>query len=432
MPNRGINIEKINQPEVAISGKYYFLGIGIDNYLNLPNLFNAVRDVKEVSDTLLRQYTFEPQYNFLLLNEQASRHNILSTLSRLTKEITENDNLIIYYSGHGKYNQTIDLAYWLLYDSTPNEEYTGISNDELLRFVKNINSKHTWLISDSCFSGSLISTYRSALFGKLYSYKSRWITSSGRFQDLVIDGEPGNNSPFAKALITYLKNNKENYIRLSEINHYLIQTVASNSEQIPITGAIAGSGHEGGELVICLRRIEFPIDAQQPTTNDDELWQIALNRNVVSAYNEYLAKYENGSHALKAKEKIVKIEREKFTFRLCRKKEHFSTYIELFPDGIYIKEANKQLEINIISIISECKKKMMDGKFDKVYKVLFKQIIELEEGKQYWLQISQLASRWSSLRQENNFGVMDFKDYNLMVNQLNKSALELLDEIENG
>lgn len=427
--SKGINLENAKEP---ILGKYYFLGIGIDRYQQLPNLFNAVRDVKEVSEILLNKYTFEQQDTILLFDEQATRDNILDTLSRLSEQVSENDNLIIYYSGHGKYNQIIDLAYWLLFDSMPNKDYTGISNDELSRFVKSINSKHTWLISDSCFSGSLIAKYRFFFFEKLNALKSRWVTSSGRFQDLVIDGKPGNNSPFAKALIVYLKNNKEEYISLSQINQYLIATVASNSEQIPVSGPLRDMGHEGGELVICLRNTNTSKQVNEIEEKGEyEMWRIAAQQNNISAYNEYLKKYEKGEHALKAKEKIIEIEREKFTFRLCRKKEHFSTYIALYPNGIYLNDANKNLEINIISIVAECKKKLMDGDFNKVYKILFKEIIELEEGKEYWLQISQLSSRWSSLRQENNFGVVDYKDYNLMINQLNKSALELLDEIEN-
>ena len=78
-------------------GNYYALIIGNNDYQSMSTLVTAINDAKEAERILKNQYQFKTQ---LLVN--ATRYQILSALNKLREDLQENDNLLIYYAGHGK------------------------------------------------------------------------------------------------------------------------------------------------------------------------------------------------------------------------------------------------------------------------------------------------------------------------------------------
>ena len=78
-------------------GRYHALVIGSDDYQTLPRLRTAVADAREVESLLRTRYGFNTT---LVLN--ATRYQILSALNDLRETLTEDDNLLIYYAGHGE------------------------------------------------------------------------------------------------------------------------------------------------------------------------------------------------------------------------------------------------------------------------------------------------------------------------------------------
>jgi hypothetical protein len=97
------------------NGSYYALVIGIDQYRTpLPNLKTAVNDAKAVAQILSRRYGFQVE---LLLDGDATRSNILNAMSRYRRALRANDNLLIYYAGHGESDPDADKAYWLPADA---------------------------------------------------------------------------------------------------------------------------------------------------------------------------------------------------------------------------------------------------------------------------------------------------------------------------
>ncbi len=77
-------------------GRYYALVVGINDYQHMQDLETAVNDASAVHDLLRREYGFE---STLLLN--ASRYDVIRRLDALRAELTERDNLLVYYAGHG-------------------------------------------------------------------------------------------------------------------------------------------------------------------------------------------------------------------------------------------------------------------------------------------------------------------------------------------
>jgi peptidoglycan hydrolase-like protein with peptidoglycan-binding domain len=90
------------------AGNFHALVIGINRYRNLPRLRTAVTDARAVADMLKRGYGFRTT---LLTN--ATRGVILDTLLSLRNRLTEKDNLLVYYAGHGVLDNAADRGFWL-------------------------------------------------------------------------------------------------------------------------------------------------------------------------------------------------------------------------------------------------------------------------------------------------------------------------------
>lgn len=220
--------------------------IGINEYTSWPPLGNAVRDAKSVYNTLKDKYGFDSLHATILLDSAATKENIDKTLRSLISKVASSDNLIIYYAGHGYFDPILNEGYWIPVNAQNQSDY--LSNTTLLKYLANINSKHTFLVVDACFSGSLFATRNRGYVENVEKYRSRWCLTSGRLET-VADGAYGENSPFASSFIDFLNNNSKEEFPVSEIVQYVKLQVANNSNQTPIGSALRDVGDEGGEFV---------------------------------------------------------------------------------------------------------------------------------------------------------------------------------------
>lgn len=257
--NDNVAIKKINIIRKDIDGqevdslisKNYLLVIGINNYKSWPPLNNAVRDAKEVYKTLTEDYEFDKEYSYLITDSMATKENIEKTIRSLIPLISQNDNLLIYYAGHGYFDPVLNEGYWIPVEAVNESQY--ISNTTLLKYLSNINSKHTFLVVDACFSGSLFASRNRGYADNVEKYKSRWGLASGRLET-VADGAYGANSPFATSFIEYLENNTKQEVPVSDVVQYVKVNVSNTTKQTPIGSPLRDIGDEGGEFIFKKRK----------------------------------------------------------------------------------------------------------------------------------------------------------------------------------
>jgi hypothetical protein len=233
--------------------KNYLLVIGIDNYKFWTPLSNAVNDATEVKNVLTNKYTFVDTEVITLFNEQATRQNIYASFRELAGKMQGNDNLLIYYSGHGYYDAAMNEGYWVPVDAPGKSEGDYFANAYMLNLLKRINAKHIFLVADACFSGSLFAEAHRGFYENVEQYKSRWGLTSGRLE-FVSDGQAGANSPFARAFLSYLKDNKQDKFSVTQLIQHVKVEVANATNQTPIGNPINSIGHEGGEFIFYKRK----------------------------------------------------------------------------------------------------------------------------------------------------------------------------------
>jgi len=242
-------------------GNYHALLIGNNDYTHLRSLKTAVADATALAQILKDDYGFETS---LLTN--VSRAEILGALNVLRTRLREDDNLLIYYAGHGVMDWEADEGYWLPVDAERSNDIRWLANDRLTRVLRAMAAKHVMIVADSCYSGSLVressarietSVDRGKWIERMSRKRARTVMTSGGLEP-VMDGGGGGHSVFAKALLHALAENT-NVIEGQELFDRLKRPVVVNSDQTPDYSDIRRAGHDGGDFLFVRRR--SPISA---------------------------------------------------------------------------------------------------------------------------------------------------------------------------
>ncbi len=196
-------------------GRYYALVIGNNRYAHIPNLETAVNDGEAVAKVLGERYGFQTR---VLTN--ADRYEILSTLEKFRQDLTEKDNFLLYYAGHGELDRANDKGNWLPVDAEPNSRANWIPNGSVTDILNSMSAKHVMVIADSCYSGTLARAVPSLLKGgqseearlkwlrTMVSIRSRTVLTSGGEKPVLDRGGGDSHSLFARRLLEVLQSNE--------------------------------------------------------------------------------------------------------------------------------------------------------------------------------------------------------------------------------
>ncbi|KGE85867.1 MAG: caspase domain-containing protein [Phaeodactylibacter xiamenensis] len=160
LESRGTFLGGIDLSNYQPRGKNYLYIVAIDQYLNMPRLYNSRMDAEKIKRVLEEKYQFDADFTHCHFDEEATIANITQHLRSLVDVIGEDDNFLMYFAGHGEYDRTLDVGYWIPYDAKINQAASYISFDVITRLIRAIKSKHTFIIADSCYSGSIFTQKR--------------------------------------------------------------------------------------------------------------------------------------------------------------------------------------------------------------------------------------------------------------------------------
>jgi uncharacterized caspase-like protein len=238
-------------------GRYYAIVIGNDAYRAYPALTGAVADATSVANLLKTRYGYETR---LLTN--ANRFEILSALNDMREQLKDEDNLLIYYAGHGEVDSA-RRGYWLPIDAQLDQTNSWISNRAVSDILTTMNAKHVLVIADSCYSGTMTRTSLATFGGGMASDswgdwvktmvagRSRTALTSGGVQP-VADSSRGDHSQFASALISALGDNNQlltgQRLYREIAASMALRSGSSGLQQVPEYAPIQFAGHEAGEF----------------------------------------------------------------------------------------------------------------------------------------------------------------------------------------
>jgi formylglycine-generating enzyme required for sulfatase activity len=274
-PKRGVAVvPQVAAGSLPITGDYWALIIGIDQYRHVPKLQSAVKDAQAVREVLVQRYGFGRDHVIELINGQATREGIENALYQVRKKTGPNDSVFIYYAGHGQIDQEDQIGYWVPVEGKAQSPGTFISNARIRDEIGRMKAKHVYLVADSCFSGTLFASGRALpplndkFFQRLYANKSRWGLTSGMNEPVTDQGKDG-HSMFAYFLLKLLKENEDPYLVPSHIYDQIAPLIGRNTDQQPRSEPLQNAGDEGGQFVFRLASISGgPLPSPPPRAGE--------------------------------------------------------------------------------------------------------------------------------------------------------------------
>lgn len=217
------------------TGTDYALLFAADTYAHWPNLWNPLFDAEAIRADLQGIYGFQAE-----LVHNPTREEILETLLKYTeKEYIAEDQLLIFFAGHGYFNPNFREGYLVAQDTKLSDDditmSSYLSHSEFRNIIDRMSCKHIFLIMDTCYSGTF--DQRIAMRGEAedasrplsqedikrkLTYTTRWYLTSGG-KEKVSDGLPGHHSPFTREFLEALrsKGGIDNILTIDEVLNYL-------------------------------------------------------------------------------------------------------------------------------------------------------------------------------------------------------------------
>jgi uncharacterized caspase-like protein len=315
-------------------GDYYALIIGINDYKEWSQLQTAVNDAIGLKQVLEQRYNFDPKNIVLRINDKAHRLRLLRDLREMASNLRKQDNLLIYYAGHGQLDDLTGDGYWIPVEGKLKDPGTWISHSMLKNVLSSerVKGKNIVVIADSCYSGNLLrggpdllsvsdQGYRQKL-ASLSSLRSRQVITSGGLEP-VADGGRDGHSLFAYYFLKALKENQSDIIDIENLIHSRVWNyVAQIGGQRPSIGRLKSPMDEDGQFVLVssarpgagAAQIEKPgtVVSQGKIRSTDQqyeilFWESIKDSNNLLMYQDYLQKFPNGTFAQLAKINIEKL-----------------------------------------------------------------------------------------------------------------------------
>jgi WD40 repeat protein len=168
------------RPIQKIKSNLYLIAISVSEYNDQSmNLRYAVKDGRDIIRSLSGQKGFEKVSIDTFFNKTVSKEIVKSIKEKLLKT-TENDEVILFISGHGMLDKNLDF-----YFATPDMDFNdasknGISYDALEDLLDSIPARKKLLLMDACHSGEIdkdenirIKLASTALSSNISSYEAR-------------------------------------------------------------------------------------------------------------------------------------------------------------------------------------------------------------------------------------------------------------------
>jgi TPR repeat protein len=241
-------------------GRYYALIIGNQEYQVLEHLQTPHSDVERAGQILKDKYGFTVQ-----VVEDANDVAMLRALNDLNKVLQPNDNLLIYYAGHGTRLKTgnIDAGYWLPVNAErPPDDTFWVPNEQITAHLARLPARRILVVADSCYAGLLSTDPGVNMFGTETQFsldyvkyklpkRTRLLLASGGDQPVLDTGGQG-DSVFARAFLDVLGGNSgilSTPSLFAQVQERVKTGAARNHfSQVPEFKAMKAAGHELGDF----------------------------------------------------------------------------------------------------------------------------------------------------------------------------------------
>jgi uncharacterized caspase-like protein len=240
-------------------GKRHALVIANQQYKHWTKLDTPRADAHAVATVLKQRFGFE-----VTLLQDVTRQQLLSGLSKLRQQVGPQDQVVVYYAGHGQMDTVTARGYWIPVDGDEKDIAQWVSVIDVTDQLSAMSARHVLVIADSCYSGtltrSLVPSVDQALtleqrlgpLRQLSQQRARVAMTSGGMEP-VVDGGSINHSLFARSLLDVL-GQVRSPMAAQELHGAVAARFAHLARRLKIPqqpqyAPIGFAGHEAGDFV---------------------------------------------------------------------------------------------------------------------------------------------------------------------------------------
>lgn len=223
-------------------GGLYLLAIGVEDYVQLPNIDGAEREARMFALTLKKDYGFR-----IRVLTDPTRAEILSAMKRYREELGRDSRLVVYYAGRGWLDEASGQGYWLPRDARGEDRENWLSTAEIAACLRVMDVEKVMVVANSCYQASAQSSEGETPHDVDSAQRVRVVLTSG---DAASEGGEvdSKNPAFASALLDTLQNSREP-ITGTDLYLAVKAGVEARQQPAPRYGVIPDSGHQGGDFV---------------------------------------------------------------------------------------------------------------------------------------------------------------------------------------
>lgn len=248
------------------TGTKHALLIGINKYPagKWEPLDNPVTDVENIRKAIERYGYDNP---VILTDGKATTENIKKELAKLSSNAALEDDVFIFFAGHGERNLQTTKMELVPYDYNLGPDHV-VTGDQIAEYIDGMAANHVLLALDSCFSGSIHNRLNAVTEDEEYmpidGATSRYALTSGG-EERVKDGSKG--SPFTNAFADCLNVNTESVLATTDVHAYIYQELKNGRyKQKPELRHLSVKSHKSGMFSFYLddsKRTSFSAQIQK-------------------------------------------------------------------------------------------------------------------------------------------------------------------------
>jgi uncharacterized caspase-like protein len=244
---------------VVLAGKRRALVIANQRYQHWPALDTPAADAQAVGQLLQQRFGFE-----VTLLQDASRQKMLAALNQLRQQAGPEDQIVVYYAGHGQMDPVTARGYWIPVEGDGKDLSQWVSVIDVTDQLSAMQARHVLVIADSCYSGALTGSLlprvdealtaaqRREPLQVLSRLRARVAMTSGGLEP-VVDGGSVEHSLFARSLLDVLGQIR-GPVAAQELHQAVAARFAYLGRRLQVTqqphyGPIGFAGHEAGDFV---------------------------------------------------------------------------------------------------------------------------------------------------------------------------------------
>jgi hypothetical protein len=281
-------LSEVDSPQEVANEKFSFIKniyneswaliIGINKYQHVDPLNYAVNDAIAVKKMLVDKYGFKEGNIRLIIDEEATKDNILKGFSDILTQAKEKDRVVVFYAGHGetyKLPSGGDMGYLIPVDGNLDNLYlSSIPMKSVYDIAEMSYAKHILYLVDACYGGLTINTRglkkdtTPEYLKKMTRERGRQVITAGGKDEQVIEKPEWGHSAFTRNLIKglgegFADENDDGIITADELGGFIKNRVVVDVDgaHTPQKGRI---GSDMGEFVFISETLDVQFADNTP------------------------------------------------------------------------------------------------------------------------------------------------------------------------